>query len=87
MASDISQFTQSVLNEFTERLTDQVFLFIENDRELLGQYLHTVEGKELDTVNAHIAQAIKRHFGLESKGEKCNTPNSKLIQGYDKFTI
>ena len=57
MASDISQFTQSVLNEFTERLTDQVFLFIENDRELLGQYLHTVEGKELDTVNAHIAQS------------------------------
>ena len=47
MASDISQFTQSVLNEFTERLTDQVFLFIENDRELLGQYLHTVEGKSL----------------------------------------
>ena len=87
MASDISQFTQSVLNEFTERLTDQVFLFIENDRELLGQYLHTVEGKELDTVNAHIAQAIKRHFGLEIKGEKCNTPNSKLIQGYEKFTI
>ena len=87
MASDNSQFTQSVLNEFTERLTDQVFLFIENDRELLGQYLHTVEGKELDTVNAHIAQAIKRHFGLESKGEKCNTPNSKLIQGYEKFTI
>ena len=87
MASDISQSTQSVLNEFTERLTDQVFLFIENDRELLGQYLHTVEGKELDTVNAHIAQAIKRHFGLESKGEKCNTPNSKLIQGYEKFTI
>ena len=87
MASDISQFTQSVLNEFTERLTDQVFLFIENDRELLGQYLHTDEGKELDTVNAHIAQAIKRHFGLESKGEKCNTPNSKLIQGYEKFTI
>ena len=87
MASDISQFTQSVLNEFTERLTDQVFLFIENDRELLEQYLHTVEGKELDTVNAHIAQAIKRHFGLESKGEKCNTPNSKLIQGYEKFTI
>ena len=87
MASDISQFTQSVLNEFTERLTDQVFLFIENDRELLGQYLHTVEGKELDTVIAHIAQAIKRHFGLESKGEKCNTPNSKLIQGYEKFTI
>jgi len=74
MASDISQFTQSVLNEFTERLTDQVFLFIENDRELMGQYLHTVEGKEL-------------HFGLESKGEKCNTPNSKLIQGYEKFTI
>ena len=87
MASDISQFTQSVLNEFTERLTDQVFLFIENDRELLGQYLHTVEGKELDTVNAHIEQAIKLHFGLESKGEKCNTPNSKLIQGYEKFTI
>ena len=87
MASDISQFTQSVLNEFTERVTDQVLLFIENDRELLGQYLHTVEGKELDTVNAHIAQAIKRHFGLESKGEKCNTPNSKLIQGYEKFTI
>ena len=77
MASDISRFTQSVLKEFRQRLTDQVFLFIENDRELLGQYLHTVEGKELDTVNAHIAQAIKRHFGLESKGEKCNTPNSK----------
>ena len=87
MVLDISQFTQNVLNEFAEQLTDQVFLFIENDRELMRQYLHTVEGKELDPVNAHIAQAIKRHFGLESKGEKCDTPNSKLIQGYEKFTI
>ena len=85
MALDISQFTQHVLNEFTEQLTDQVFLFIENDRELLGQYLHTVEGKELDTVNAHIAKAIKRHFALESKGERCDTPKSKLIQGYEKL--
>ena len=80
----------SIHSARTERIygtTDRpgLSLFIENDRELLGQYLHTVEGKELDTVNAHIAQAIKRHFALESKGERCDTPKSKLIQGYEKL--
>ena len=79
----------SIHSARTERIygtTDRPGLSLYRKRpRIAGTYLHTVEGKELDTVNAHIAQAIKRHFALESKGERCDTPKSKLIQGYEKL--
>lgn len=82
---DIKDFTTQILEKFTEQLTDQVFLFIENDRELMSAYLHTVEEKNLNYVNSEIAKAIKAKFVLDVDGE-CKAPQSKLIQGYTKFT-
>lgn len=45
------EFAQKVINKFNEELTDLVFLYIENDTELMHDYLRLVSDKDLDTVN------------------------------------
>lgn len=81
----MEQFTDTLLAKFTEQITDQVFLFVENDRALMSKYLHLVarEG-DLRKVNNTIAKEIKAHFNLTSLTEEQN-PKSKLIQSHTMF--
>lgn len=58
---------------------------IQNDRDLMGKYLHVVEeNTSLAYVNSEIAKEIKSRFDLENIGRNEN-PDSFLIQGYEKF--
>lgn len=78
------EFTNKVMNRFTEEITDQVFLFIQKDKELLRDYLHLLNESKLNSVNSNIAKAIKSRYNLtnlDSKGE----PKSLLILDYEKF--
>jgi hypothetical protein len=68
-------------------ITDTVFLMIENDRELMSDYLHTVaHQRNLGYVNSEIAKSIKQYFGLQNAGEN-SYPNSNLIQSYTEFCL
>ena len=78
------KFTEKVMDRFTKEITDQVFLFIQNDKELLREYLHLLNETKLNSVNSNIAKAIKKRYNLtnlESKGE----PKSLLILDYEEF--
>lgn len=69
---------QEVFPKFEKEITDQIFLFIENDKELLNQY-HDVFS-ENENVNETIPKMIANRYGLEKNGVKVNEPKSKLIQ-------
>lgn len=76
-------FAQNVVSRFYEELTDLVFLYIENDRELMLQYLRLVSESNLDTVNKALGKMIKEKFGVENL-DMNRSPKSKLIQSYTK---
>ena len=85
---ELSEFKDKIINLFSERITDYVFLMIQNDRDLMGKYLHIIEeSNSLKNVNSQIAQKIRVSFNLDTLGEKEENPQSFLIQRHDKFTI
>ena len=77
------EFAQKVTDRFNEELTDLVFQYIENDAELMHDYLRQVSFKDLDTVNKALGMKIKEKFGVENLN-RCNNPKSKLIKSYTK---
>ena len=79
------EFAQKVADKFNEELTDLVFQYIENDAELMHDYLRLVSDKDLDTVNKALGRKIRERFGVDNLG-RSNNPKSKLIQSYTKHT-
>jgi hypothetical protein len=66
-------------------ITDTVFLMIQNDRNLMHDYLQTIANQgNVGYVNSEIAKEIKRYFGLKNIGEN-KFPNSVLIQSFEEF--
>ncbi len=81
----LDEFRDEVLKRFTRDLTDQVFLYIENDRELTHEYL-SILGREngTDETNQSLDQAVKAYFGLNEQGEN-HSPKSRLITSFTEY--
>lgn len=79
---NLNEFKEKALTQFTKEITDLFFLFIENDEELMHDYLRVI-GREgdLDTTNKRLGEAVKSWFRLEN-GEVNQEPMSKLIESY-----
>ena len=71
----------TALEKFNEEITDKVFLTIQNDKELMRQYLRAVSEDGLDAVNMAIGKAVKTAYDLDDKGV-CGEPDSNLIKSY-----
>lgn len=84
---ELETFKNQALEQFTKKITDIFFQYIEQDRQLLQDYLSTI-GREsdLDTVNKCLGKAVKDHFNLEN-GNENNDPKSKLIKSYTEHRI
>lgn len=82
---EIKPFTKRVFERFPGSITDQVFLLIQNDHELMHDYLRLVEDKGLDVTNRSIGKAVKHEFGLDNAPERGTSPNSTLIQSFQIF--
>lgn len=79
----MNEFASELFEKFEAQITDQVFCFIENDRELMKAYLDLVaQTGDLRAVNSGIAQQVATHYGLKDSGERCSEPQSLLIQSY-----
>jgi hypothetical protein len=78
----LQQFQDKALEQFTKEITDLFFLYIENDEDLMHDYLRVI-GREsdLDTTNKKLGETVKRWFKLEN-GEVNREPMSKLIESY-----
>ena len=83
---ELNDFKKKVINEFSKEITDRVFLMIQNDKELMKEYLLLIEkGNSLTYINSEIAKEIKRKFSLKNLNEKNSNPKSTLIQGHEIF--
>jgi len=83
-SKEIADKAISILNK---RITNEVFLIIQNDRELMHEYLRAVEGKNegLDHVNQTIGRAVKKAYNLVNVNEREDNPSCTLIQSHQKF--
>ena len=79
---NLEEFKVRALSRFTREITDIFFQYIENDKELLQEYLRTIgRDSDLDTVNKALGLAVKEWFALEN-GNEISNPQSKLIRSY-----
>ena len=79
---NLQDFREKALTQFTREITDIFFCYIENDKELLQDYLRVI-GREntLDNTNMTLGAAVKEWFHLEN-GDVNPNPKSKLIRSY-----
>ena len=81
----ISQFIEKVISQKNESITDEVFLLIQNDRELMHEYLRLVEHEGLDKVNQQIGKGVKLAYGLKNDDDREKEPLSTLIVSHQRF--
>lgn len=68
-----------------KRITNEIFMIIQNDRKLMHDYLRLVESQGLDVVNQEIGKAVKKAYGLDNIDDRENNPACTLIQSHQKF--
>ncbi len=73
------------IERINKRITNLVFLEIQNNRELMQEYLLCVEKNGRDKTNQRIGKAVKSAYGLKNLNEEENDPSCTLIQSHQKF--
>jgi len=81
----IKKFADKVLDKFSKEITDQIFLSIQNNRELMHEYLRLISENSIDTVNQQIGKAVKNRYKLNNTDSKQDDPKSTLIQSHQEF--
>jgi hypothetical protein len=80
-AKEIAQEAICILNK---KITNEIFLIIQNNRPLMLEYLRAVEANGLDSVNQTIGKAVKSAYDLKND-EREDNPSCTLIQSHQKF--
>ena len=81
-AKEIAQKAIEILNK---RITNEVFLTIQNNRSLMLEYLRAVETDGLDSVNQTIGKEVKAAYQLTNANDREDNPSCTLIQSHQKF--
>ncbi len=76
-----NEIAQEAIRRMNIKITDEIFLIIQNDRDLMQEYLRAVENNGLDKVNQTIGKKVKDFYEFEN-GDIENNPLSTLIQTY-----
>lgn len=77
---------ETALSKVIENLTDQVFIAIENDPELLKTYQGLIAENNAKVVNSEIGRHIRTRLGLTNT-ERATAPQSSLIKTYQKHGL
>lgn len=76
---------RQAIERLNKRITNEVFLVIQNDRELMHAYLRAVERDGLDKVNQAIGRKVKLEYHLNNINDREDDPSCTLIQSHQKF--
>ena len=79
------EIAERAIGKINRRITNLIFLEIQNDRDLMHDYLRCVEQRGLDTTNKMIGKAVKREYGLTNAAEREHDPSCTLIQSHQIF--
>lgn len=73
------------ISKMNKKITNEIFLIIQNDRELMHEYLRALETNGLDTVNQTIGKEVKNAYQLTNINDREDDPKCTLIQSHQKF--
>ncbi len=79
------QIAAEAIARLNKRITNEVFLAIQNDRDLMHSYLRAIEEHGLDKLNQRIGKAVKAAYHLNNMDDRENDPSCTLIQSHQKF--
>lgn len=75
---------KTAIYKMNQTITNEIFMIIQNDKELMYEYLKSVEKNGLDNTNQTIGKEVKKAYGLENDDREEN-PSCTLIQSHQKF--
>ncbi|WP_346859092.1 hypothetical protein [uncultured Draconibacterium sp.] len=78
----IDDLAEKAIKKIKESITDEVFLIIQNDKQLMHEYLRLVQEKGLNVVNMRIGKGVKSAFSLTNDDYRNDDPKSTLIQSH-----
>ena len=81
-AKEIAKEAIAILNK---RITNEVFLTIQNNRALMQEYLRAIQDQGLDTVNQTIGKEVKAAYKLANVNDREDNPSCTLIQSHQMF--
>lgn len=85
----VQKLAAEAIGRLKERLTDEVFLIIQNDRDLMADYLYLIGKDKGDdgwkTVNMAIGKAVKQAFPNVRNKKNTGTPTTILARSYTEF--
>jgi hypothetical protein len=76
---------QKAIEKLNKKITNEVFLIIQSDNDLMYNYLKAVEEKGLDVVNRAIGLEVKKQYKLVNINDREENPSCTLIQSHQKF--
>jgi len=79
------QIADAAISIQNKRITNEIFMIIQNDRILMHEYLRAVETEGLDTVNRAIGKMVKTSYNLVNTDDREENPACTLIQSHQKF--
>ena len=79
------EIAEAAISNMNKRITNEIFMEIQNDRNLMYEYLKAIENSKLDTVNQTIGKAVKKAYNLKNLNDREDNPNCTLIQSHQKF--
>ena len=82
---NIKEFAQIVISKMNKRITNEIFILIQNDRQLMQEYLDLVHEHGAHSVHSGIGKEIKRTYGLKNLNDREDNPSCTLIQSHQKF--
>ena len=84
--SAIEAIADKAMDKLNRRLTDLVFLTIQNDRGLMHEFMDAVGKFGWETVNQTIGRRVESRYNLERNGKKRNDmPESILAFSYSEL--
>lgn len=79
------EIAESAIAILNQRITNEIFLIIQNDKTLMYNYLRAVEKHGLDNVNRTIGKEVKKSYQLINLDDREDNPSCSLIQSHQKF--
>ncbi len=79
------EIAQEAIGKMNKQITNEIFMIIQNNRELMYEYLRAVEANGLDSVNQMIGKEVKTAYQLTNINDRDDNPSCTLIQSHQKF--
>ena len=80
-----NEIAEEAIRRMNKRITNEIFIIIQNDRELMHEYLRAIQSNGLDIVNQTIGKKVKTSYNLVNINDRENNPSCTLIQSHQIF--